>query len=351
MATLTETAYYTRRGINWSILAVIAYIILRIFWGMVVAVWLMVFPPKPPPPNHAFNKLPALQFPTPKASPSAGLTFKLETIQGTVPRASSSAYVFFMPKAAANLLAITKTQEFARKLRFNPTPIPETKNIYQFNDADLPLRKLRYDIISNNFMIKYNFEQDTGIFGSTFTSSGDAIQYETRALLQTYNIYPDDLVKGNINTTYLKLVGDQLVPITNVSQANAMKADVFRRPIASMFVYTPDPSEGQISVIYSPSQDQKKRIVKLAYTFWPVDYKTYATYGLKTSQQAWLELQSGAGYIARYPSQGNTAVIRNVTLGYYDSFEPQTYLQPIFVFEGDHEFLAYVPAVAPPWTE
>ena len=48
---------------------------------------------------------------------------------------------------------------------------------------------------------------------------------------------------------------------------------------------------------------------------------------------------------------GGTATVRTVTLAYYDSLDPQNYLQPVFVFEGDDGFLAYVPAVALPWTE
>ncbi|MBI5619928.1 hypothetical protein HY950_03130, partial [Candidatus Gottesmanbacteria bacterium] len=67
--------------------------------------------------------------------------------------------------------------------------------------------------------------------------------------------------------------------------------------------------------------------------------------------QAWQELQSGMGFIARYPATGASVTVRNVTIAYYDSFEPQMYLQPVFVFEGDDGFVSYVPAVAPPWTE
>ena len=92
-------------------------------------------------------------------------------------------------------------------------------------------------------------------------------------------------------------------------------------------------------------------MLELAYTYWPIDLSTSATYGLITSDQAWSLLQSGQGYIARYPTSGNTVTVRNIYLGYYDSYDPQTYLQPVFVFEGDNGFLAYVPAVAAPWTQ
>ncbi len=47
----------------------------------------------------------------------------------------------------------------------------------------------------------------------------------------------------------------------------------------------------------------------------------------------------------------NAVVVRNVYLAYYDSFEPQTYMQPVFVFEGDDNFQALVPAVSQEWIE
>ncbi|OGG11581.1 hypothetical protein A2Z00_05120 [Candidatus Gottesmanbacteria bacterium RBG_13_45_10] len=350
MSSLTETAYYTRKAINWTILGVISYIILRMFWSLFIILWFTIFPPKPPPPNHAFSRLPAIQFPA-QASPSAGLTFQLQTIQGTVPIASSAATVYFMPKAAPDLLALNKTQDFAQRLLFDPTPIQESKNIYRFNDAELPLRRLRYDIVSGNFIVRYAFERDASIFNEKNLPLENAAKMEAINFLQTYNIYPDDLAEGTTKISFLRLSTDQLTPTTSLSQADAERVDLFRKSINNMPVFTPKPDEAPVSFIFTGSNDTKKRVLQLAYTYWPIDYQTWATYPLKPSTQAWQELQNGQGYIAHYPTTGNTATVRNVYLGYYDSFDPQTYLQPIFVFEGDYGFLAYVPAITVDWMQ
>lgn len=351
MATLTETAYYTRRAINWAILAVIAYIILRILWGLFASVWLVFFPPKPPPPNHAFGKLPALVFPTPPASPSGQFTLRLETIEGAVPAASPSATVYFMPKTAANLLALSQTQEFAQQLGFDKTPIQENKNIYRFQDPTFPARRLRYDIVSGNFVLRYGFELDVGLFSERNLPSAQTAQSEARNLLQIYDLYPQDFIGGPIKVKHLRFTEGKLSPTTSVTQADAIRVDFFRKPFGQTPLLTAVPDEGLISFIFSASNNIKKRLLQFAYTYWPVDYQNTATYSLKTSNQAWQELQAGEGFITRYPPKGTTAVIRNVYLAYYDSFEPQTYLQPIFVFEGDDGFLAYVPAVSLEWTE
>lgn len=347
---LTETAFYTRRAINWAILGVIAYILLRIFWSVFVVLFLMIFPPQAAPPNHAFGKLPSLKFPA-TATPSAKLQFQLQTIEGDVPPASPSANVYFMPKTAPNLLALNNAQDFATRMQFDPTPIQESKNIYRFNDPELPLRRLRFDIVSGNFIIRYGFEQDPSIFTEKNLPQPASVVTEATNLLNSVDLMKDDLTNGTQTVTFWRLTGTTLATTTSLSQADAVRVDFFRAAIGDMKIFTPNPNEAGAAIIFSGSANSKKHVLELAYTFWPIDYQTSATYGLITSTQAWQELQVGQGYIAHYPTSGNVAVVRNIYLAYYDSYDPQTYLQPIFVFEGDNGFLGYVPAVAAPWTE
>lgn len=349
MASLTETAYYTRKGVNYTILAVIGYIVLQISWGLLVTVYFMIFPPQAPPPNHAFGKLPSVKFPA--ATSAAQLTYRLETIEGSVPRASDAAMVFFMPKNPANLLALTKTQEFAKRIEFTANPVAESRYIYRFEDPAAPLRRMRYDIVSRNFVLRYGFEYDTPLFSERDVPLPDAAQSEAKSFLQSFGLYPDDLAGGSRQVTYLKLIGDKLVTTTSLSAADAVRVDFFRQSVADTPIVTPNPNEGPVSFTFSGSKNLKKRMLEIAYTYWPIEYGTTGTYAMKRSSDAWQELQTGHGYIARYPKKGNEAIIRRVYLAYYDSFEPQTYLQPVFVFEGDDGFLAYVAAVAPPWSE
>jgi hypothetical protein len=321
-------------------------------WSFFVALWIYLFPAKPPPPNHAFGKLPHLIFPVPSSSPSAQLTFTLQTISGSLPQASNSARVYFMPKSSANLLAINNTQTFVQRLGFNITPIQETRTIYRFNDSEFPLRKIRYDIVSNNFIMRYGFEQDTSLFTEGTLRNPDTIQQEAISYLRNNSIFHSDFVHGTQKITYLKLVGNSLVPVQNLSQVDAMRVDFFRGSVRKFSLATPNPDEGQIQLLFSGSKTPKKHILQLTFTYWPVDEGTYATYTLKPIADAWQELQNHSGYIARYPTNGNmTAVIRNVYLGYYDSFDPQTFLQPIYIFVGDYGFTAYVHAISPEWVE
>jgi len=350
MTSLTTTAYHTRRAINWAILVLVAYLILHLSWGLFTAVWLTLFPAPPTPANHAFGKLSALKFP--QSTGSADLRYRLETVEGYVPPASESAMVFFMPKNPANLLALTNTKEFAKQLEFMDEPLQESKYLYRFVDPQDPLRQMRYDIVSKNFTLRYLYQQDTSLFTQRDVPLPETALMEAQGILQNFQLYPTDIANGATNIQYLKFSGDSLVPTTSHSQADALRIDFFRGAVAATKIFYPNPDQGPITFIYSGSTQSKKRILEFTYNYWPVDQDTTATYTLKTSTEAWAELQNQGAYIARY-SKGDRkdVVIRKVYLGYYDSLESQTYLQPIFVFEGDNGFMAYVPAVAAPWTE
>lgn len=352
MASLTETAYYTRRTINWTILIIVGYIVLRFMWGIFVSAYLAVFPPQPIAANHAFGKLPSVRFPISTASPSGQLIYQLETIEGSVPRASESANVYFMPKTGSNLLALSTAQNFAKRLGFDTTPNqePNNKNVYRFDDLTAPLRHLWYDIVSTNFIVRYNFEQDTSIFLERNVPVGAAAQAEARNLLQTYALFPPDFAGGKINKEFYRVAENKLSIVASQSLADAVRVDFFRPKIADTPVLSANPKDGQISILFSGSKNSKKRVLQFTYNYWPIDYQTLATYQLKPSSFAWQELQSGGGYILKYPKT-NIITVRNVYLAYYDSIEPQTYLQPIFVFEGDDGFQAYVSAVDPMWIE
>ncbi len=352
MGTLTDTAYYSRKTINWSILVIIFYIIARIAFSIAVAVYLQIFPPQPPPPNYKFDRLPAVKFPSPIASPSGEMTYRLETIEGYVPHASDSAIVYFMPKNAPALLGISNATTFAKRLNFGESPIQETKSLYRFSDEAAPLRMMRYDIVSKNFYLRYGYERDVSLFAERDIPFAEKAQAEARSFITSYGLKKDDISMTNSIVTPLRLLGDKLVTSPSVSLADAVRVDMFRMPIDGTPVVSPYPDEGPISVIISGNKDPKKRILQVSYTYWAIDTSNFGTYGLKTSNDAWMELQSGKGYVARYPKGGGTqAVIRSVYLAYYDSTLPQTYLQPVFTFEGDDGFLAYVPAILPEWTE
>lgn len=350
MATLTETAYYSRKAIKWGTLALIGFIILRICFSLLITFIRQTFPAPPLRPNNAFGKLPKIDFPQ-TASPSGQLTFTLQTISGTIPEASDAARVYFMPKNKANLLSLTRAQNMVGQLGFTSTPTQTSEIEYRWTSLTDPLKSISVNIVNNHFSLNYDFTRDLSIFNENQIPTAQQAIFEATSFLQLINTGLADIDKVKPKIQYLKIVGEILVPTTSQSQANAVRIDFFRTPYDNIPVLTDQPDEGTISFIFSGSRKPNKRILLAGYNYWPITRETSAIYKLKTSEVAYKELQAGNTYYVSLPQNETRIAITSAYLAYYDSKTPQLFLQPVFVFEGEKGFLAYVPAVTPPWTE
>ncbi|MBI5465349.1 hypothetical protein HY946_01935 [Candidatus Gottesmanbacteria bacterium] len=354
MATLTETAYYTRRAINWGIVALVAILILKVILNIVSNTWQKIHPPAPPPPTVAFGKLPPIKFPPAPggaglASPSAKLNFILETIEGGPPIASSTATVFFMPKPAPNLLSLTRARQFANRLGFRGEPQAESQTIYRWQDEQEPFRILRIDIVTNNFKINYDYSQDLSVFAEKNLSTREQAIAEARNFLQNLGLYSPPLAKGEAKISYWQLVGNNLIQTTSLANADAVRIDLARENIMGMKLFPPNPSQELVYFLFSGNRQPTKRLLEVSYKFWEIEEEQQATYPLKTSASVWEELKTGAGFIARVKEGSQQIIVRKIYLAYFYPEEHQEFLQPIFVFEGDQNFLAYVTAVSPVW--
>lgn len=350
MANLTETAFYARRGIRWGIVALIGLTVLRILFDIAVTQLQRIFPPAPLKVNNYFGKLPKVAFPA-QSTPSAQLSFSLQTISGEVPEASEAARVYFMPKNKANLLSLSKAQTFVGKLGFTTTPRQMSTTLYRWIDLKNPLRTIEMDIVSNQFRLNYNFVHDLTLFSERQIPSPQTAISETMTFFQNVSLPTQDLDIARPVITYLKLVGDRLEPTTSQSQADAVKLNIFRKDYDSMRVLTDNPEQSAVTIIFSGSRRTDKRMLAIDYSYWPLDAKNVGAYKLKTSEVAFEELKIGGGYIVKRPADMTQIAITTAYIAYYDSREPQLFMQPIFVFEAEDKFRAYVPAVAPPWTE
>lgn len=348
MISLTEYAYYTRKTINYGIIGLIVVIILRIIWTVSAAAWIAAHPAPPPPPNMAFGKLPAPVFPD--SGKNYSLDFKLETISGNFPESSPSARVYFMPIANANLLGLDRASEKAKKMGFNKAPLTVSREEYLWTDELNPLRTLKINVVNGNLTLRYDYHQDQTVYQAKDLPLADAAINEAKDTLQNYDLLRDDLAVGDTKVTNLKEVGGILTEVSGVSDANFVRVQFLRSAFDKMNVLTPSLEEAPTSLTFSGSRDAVKRVAALDYKYQMIDPENSATYPIKTPQTAWDELKRGAGYVAGKPkSGGKTVTVRNIYLAYYDSLMLQTYLEPVYVFDGDDNFRAYIPAVNSQW--
>ncbi len=145
---------------------------------------------------------------------------------------------------------------------------------------------------------------------------------------------------------YLKVQNRQLVSAISQSEANLIKINLFRRDYDKLPSLGVNPNQANVWFIISGNQDQGKQIIGAQFYYYPVDVTQFSTYPLKTSGQAYKDLQAGRGFVSNLGNNNKGKItIRRVYLAYFDPNEVTQFYQPIIVFEGDNGFVAYVPAV------
>lgn len=354
MATLTEATYYTRRAITIGGIFLVGFIVIKVSSRLARDIWSKFKPTPPPPPTVAFGKLPQIEFPEKPAGekPTSKLSFKLETIEGTLPSLPGVGRVYFMPIGKPDLLASERASQKVRKMGFTTQPQKLNESTYRWLSKDSPPVTLEMNIYTGKFHLRYPYETDQELLVSKNLPSDEQAKTESQNFLKSNQLLTGELEKGEAQISYWGLNPSGLVPAISLSEAEFVRVNLFRADLDELKILPADPKESLVNFLFSGSKNLNKKIVEIKYTHFPVEKESFATYPLKPIAAAWQEMQEEKGYVAHL-GQNNDGqiIIRRISLAYYDPAELQTYLQPIYVFEGDKNFFGYVPAITPEWTE
>lgn len=347
--TLTQVAYFGRLFVKFGIISLVLLIVGRIFLTASINYWVATHPAPPPPPTVGFGVLPALHFPV-RSDAQKPKSYRLETATGELPYFGDRAKVFFMPKSVPNLLADQRANEVAANYDFRFTPTVLDSRTYRWSKTTPLQATLDMDIQNLNFTLTTNYlSQPQLLVNKNLPTDDDAI-----SLAKSYVAYgqdlPSDLATASGQVTYLKALGGEITPAVSYSDADFIQVDVLRNPVDHVFFYTPEGTKGLIHAVITGSLQGKDQVVEMEYRYHPIDYTEVNTYPLRSVQTAWQVLQAGQGFIAN-KGTSDQAVVRDVNLGYYDDFDEQEYMQPIYVFSGDNGFLGYVPAIDPQFSQ
>ncbi len=351
MANLTKTAFYTRKGVKYGSIGIVVFLILRFLFLTTIDYWQKLHPPPPPPPTVAFGKLPAIEFPEPNNLP-AEISYRLETAEGIIPQTEDIGKVYTITKTNPNLLGLDRAKELARKMGFASEPVQITPRLYRFNSQATPVTTLEIDTVTGYFTLKYDYRNDQSILAEKKLPSDEQAVREANNFLSTLGLLEKDLDEGESKISYSRFSPDELLPAISLSEADFVRVDLFRQLLDEKKVTTDKPNQSLIYFIFSGSRERQKRTIEVKYVYSPLERDNFATYPLKSASEAWSELNSGHGYIAELgDNQNGQVIVRRIFLSYFESEKPQNFLQPIFVFEGDKNFTAFVPAVDPEWVD
>ena len=343
MLTLSDASYDTKEILKWGGLFIAGLVVFIVLIRIVLIVKEAIFPTPPPKPTISFGKL------TPQVFPSnitdQKLTYSINTLSGSFPNFSNQAKVFRITAYTPDLLGLSKAGNMAAQAGFTQGPNKISDTLFQWTDpntADIT-RNIRINIVNYNFNISSNYLSNRSNIQGGIPNQNKAIN-DAQGVLTSLNSLPSDIDQTKTQTTLLSIKNGSLVAATSFSDADAIQVVFHQQDVDNLPIFYEKPDSSNINALVGIND----KIVEANYIHQAVSDE-FSTYPLKTAQQAFADLQQGKGYIASYWGSSQNVAINNVLLAYYIGSEPQAYLMPIVVFEGDNGFVAYVPAVTDGW--
>jgi len=345
MASLHETAHYSRFAIKYGAIVLAVMIVGRFALGVAVNVYKAIFPEAPEPPTVGFGIIPKVVFPEMN---SGDFTYRLETPTGMISEFQDRMEVFPYVLERPNLLALEQATTQAAAMGFEGQPQQINATDYLWSIFTQVPGTLYMNVYDGTFMIEYDWNKAPDFLVEQQLLNETSVNQRLQDFLQSPGLLPQDLANAPYTVTYLKASGRSYEKTVSLSEADFIQFDWFRKPIQDIFaVMTPDATTGVVQAIASTNPRQAW-LVYLQYNYFPVDYARVETYPLKPAAQAWEELLSNQGFVARIEPGIEQIVVRSVELGYFEAFDKQPYLQPIYIFRGDNQFVGYVQAVKSP---
>jgi len=341
--TLTELSYYSRKFLPFG---VIGFLLLLIFFYLIKLMLLLYTPPPKPTLtiNPIFQKISPVK--VENASNSAGINFILDTIEGRPITATEAAQVFFLPQSIAKLNYRQKIYLMAKNFGFDTELTKHQLNgkIATFSDGQ---RKLEIDITNYNFFYDYQFASQSSLFKETIIPSEKDIENKAIDFLKSVNRYPDELSIGKINIVYLYYQSEinTISVVDKSNYANLVEVDFFRPNVGDFsFISSRFPnSHNFVLMVFYP---ESFKVLRAQIKFFEKSADQVGIYPVKTGDLAWEELTKGKGIVLANPKNQKDVTIKSMVFSYLDPDFYQPYLQPVYLFLGEDNFAAYVPAVS-----
>lgn len=345
--TLTELSYYLRRAIPFFILFILLILILFFSFKL-----LFIYQDLNKKPtiyvNPIFNKInkPLLK----ESTKSAGFKFTLDTVEGVPVTATETAKVYFLPKQTAKFGYREKIYLMAKNFGFNSEKdkydLLENNAIFKDDNKELMI-----DITNFNFSFKKdikNLDEEKLQKSNFFVPFKKQIENQAIDFLTKINRYPEELAKGTVRVIYLKYdkEKDSFVNVEDKKQANLAEVDFFRQPINEVDFVSPKFFNSQHYLIFLFGENNTYELIKGQVAFFEKSESQFGIYPVKTGEEVWNELINGKGYVVSARIGVKDIVVKSMKLYYLDPDIYQPYLQPVYVFYDDKDFVAYVPAIS-----
>lgn len=337
---LTQTAYMSRNIIKYGGVVVIFIVFL---WMSVTTAYKVYRAAHPVyvAPTQRYGALPAMIFPDKEKTTK---NFNFEFPNDATPQFSDQTRVYVLYRSSSSILALENDKKTAIKFGFTDEPVETKTGVYEFKNNTLN-KTLTMNVLEGNFRMTYPYSSDQLLLNPTkIPSKSEAIDIAS-SFLEAGNKLTEDLKNGEKKVSYWKIKDGSLIAADSQSDGNVARVDFYRSKLNELQILSENVGQASVSVLVSGSEVAEKEILEVDYKDLNVDSESYSTYPIKTTEEAIADLKSG-NYWAASDITSAQVTIRNVYLAYFEPVSLTNYLQPIFVFEGDNNFVAYVPAVS-----
>lgn len=340
---LTQLSYYVRRSLPYF--AVVMFVLGVFYVGFLYLnsqqykqgqiVLEPIFGPIQRPTIE--NKLPYPQNPN----------FTLDNIEGKPLTATSAGQVFFVPKPKTRFGYLETVFLMAKSLDFDT-------NIDQYNLSGKMAsfsgqnKTLSIDITNFNFEFEQDYNLTPNFFENPVMPDEESATQDARGFLDKIGRYPEDLKKGTVNVIYLSHTEGKkdFVVVNNIREADVVEVDFFRPEVDEHPMVAPRYFNSQNFVVIA-YPNGKPEIIKAQIRHFEKDTATVGSYPLVTGDEAWSQFIAGKGKIIANQNPGPSIRITDMYLGYLDLEDYQEFIQPIYVFLGENNFVGWIEALSP----
>lgn len=348
MFTLSDASYETRQILKWGGIIIAAIVVLLLIFRVFLIIKNIVAPSPPPKPEVAFGKLQPQSFP--QNATGQTLTYNLYTLSGSLPNFPDQVKVYKMQPVRPDLLAVNTFEGKATSIGFLAGSKAISDNLFQWqSDPNLPglKRTISFNVVNHDFTITSDYMSDPDVLAANnLPGQTQAISMATDMLTNMQEL-SDDLDQSKTKANLFSIQNNSLSTASSLSDAQIVEVDFYQQDVNQLPIYYENPNSSNISILIAGGTNQAQ-IVGARYIHQQVSNQGF-TYPIKTAQQAYDDLKKQKAYIAAYSGQSAKITITNVFLAYYIGSQSQDFLMPIFVFQGNEGFYAYVPAVTDEW--
>jgi hypothetical protein len=405
--TLTQAAELTSKVKKYVLIPVL----------VVMCIWLFAKMLNPSPelpedyiiPNYLCGLLPELTIEG--LDVTGDIDYRVETTSGGIPDLPEVVNVFKYDHPGQSLFALQEAQQTSELLKFDKTKFTRTSSTeYKWTDS-LTKRTLIIEVSNQNIDMTTDFNDPSVNTHSGSLPSEEKAKEIALNYLQTASILTSDFAAGPKITHLIQIGSDgSLSKAPSISEADLIRVDFTRaRDLITIdpelveaaelgstlqteleeidpstittdasgskevkryptHVFNNSPYFGNISVLVGGMKDTNTReyqVYGLEYRNWVIPVLPCGTYKLISAQEAVRRVQSGEAaltylledrgdeIIPYEAKKVSSMTILEITLGYYDDWERQEYLQPVYVVSGDAQFdngvfgkfYYYIPAI------